>query len=227
MSHEIIIEDVPEFVRRIGDHVIQGSNNTILIFGTDRPSDHSSGYGTVDAPGQGAGAGSMHAIVGRAGADPNLMSDRSYVYLSMKSDPDKNLTLDNVEGKLTGVSCAIMKSDALRLVFREDIKLSIDNGKNYIFIGKDRSVVRVGDTSITIDSDGTTNVISKKLMLNGDGCGAPWSDLLDKLMSFAERHDHATSVGPTGPALSGPSSAVVSELKTSLNSWSKEVIKKR
>src|SRR5437867_538302 len=97
MSNEAVLEDVPEFVKRDGDTFLQGSNNTIIILGTDRPAGITSGLGHVAAPNGGRGSGTIHLIAGRKGQDPSVL-DKSYIYISMLSDPDGNLGTGAIEG---------------------------------------------------------------------------------------------------------------------------------
>ncbi len=144
MSYDIVQESVPPFVKRVGDHVTQGSNNTIIILGTDRakkgPAGLGDGLGHPAAAGGGTKAGAIHIIAGRSdpAGDPDLDKDLSYVYLSMKSDPDSNLGLEKVEGRSGIGSTAVVKADFVRLVVRKDLKISLDGGSTYILLSKDR-----------------------------------------------------------------------------------------
>lgn len=160
MSYDIVKEDVPRFTRRIGDHVLQGSNNTIVILGTDRakkgPAGLDDGLGHVSQAQDGKGAGSVHVIAGRQAEDPDLDKDLSYMYLSMKTKADSNLGLESVESAQNDLPAAILKSDAVRVVFRKDIKISMDGGKNYIHIDKDGCTIKIDQSFVKMTSDTIT-----------------------------------------------------------------------
>ena len=168
MSYDIVKEDVPRFTRRVGDQVIQGSNNTILILGTDRakkgPAGLDDGLGHVSQSQDGKGAGSVHIIAGRKAEDPDLDADSAYIYVSMKTKVDANLGLESVESAQNDLPGAVMKSDAVRLVFRKDIKISLDGGKNYIHIDKDGATIKIDQSFFKMTSD-TITVESQTLKL--------------------------------------------------------------
>lgn len=154
---KVIVEEVPKFVKRIGDQTIAGSNNTLIILGTDRakngPATIEDGLGHPDADGEGKGTGTVHFIAGRKAEDPDLKEDKAFLYLTMKSDVDDNLDLGDIEEANNESPGAILKSDILRLVARKNIKLaSNDDQKHYIFIGEEKTVIRVDDdTTITVE----------------------------------------------------------------------------
>ena len=141
---ETMIEAVPEFDRAPCETVIAGRNNTWITLGRDRPGNRLSGYG---------GAGSSHCgtidlVVGRGSSKANGMfkpagasdddvlsnsffNDAARVYISQKSDPDKNLGLSpGLQGNPKGVSTVIAKADTIRLVGRGGIKIVTGQAKN-------------------------------------------------------------------------------------------------
>lgn len=187
MSYDIVSEDVPSFTRRVGDYVVQGSNNTIGIFGTDRakkgPATIDDGLGTLEAAGGGKGTGVVHFIAGRGNKDgnPDLDADLSYLYLAMKTDVDKNLGLTGVEADAGQGPAGIIKSDTVRLVFRKDIKISTADGKTYIYIKKDRIVL---EGNIELGTGASEQIIK------GNAFKQFWSN-----------HQHPTGVGPSGPPI--------------------------
>lgn len=192
MSYDLIQEDdVPPFTRRVGDTVYQGSNNSILIFGTDRakdgPATIDDGLGTLKDGGKGKGTGIIHMIVGRKDkkGDPDFQKDLSFVYLAMKTKLDTNLKADlKGDAKLAAdndVPGAIVKSDHIRLMARKNVKilledstnfiafdkdklcLSMKDGKNYVMMEEKKTTINVGDnTIITIDGDGKKITVKSK-----------------------------------------------------------------
>lgn len=149
MSYDFIKENVPAFVKRVGDRVIEGSNNSIMIFGTDRATSgqasSSDGYGHINSVDGGKNAGSWHAIVGRSSENPNFDSDSAYIYLSMKTDADNNMKTSNIPSKhganTNNVSAGLVKADCVRIVCRKDIKFVVGN-----------SSILITDNEIIIDS---------------------------------------------------------------------------
>ena len=65
-------------------------------------------------------------------ADPNHRTDAAFVYISQKTDIDKNLALvDGHVGSPTGQSGVAIKADNVRMVARGGIKLVTGTDKKY------------------------------------------------------------------------------------------------
>ena len=184
-------DDVPPFVRRVGDTVYQGSNNSILIFGTDRakdgPAKIGDGLGTLSDGGKGKKTGTIHLIVGRQDKDgnPDFKKDSAFIYLTMKTKLDTNLKVDlKGDAKIAAdndVAGAIVKSDHVRLMARKNVKIlledstnfvamdkdkvcvSLKDGKNYVMMEEKKTTINVGDnTVITLDGDGKKITVKSK-----------------------------------------------------------------
>lgn len=199
MVFDIIQEDVPGFVQRVGDHVLQGSNNTIIILGRDRakdgPASVRDGLGVSGSPNKGKESGTIHMIAGRDRPDPDFDKDRSFVYLSMKTRVDENLGLENFGGASNDTAAFVGKSDAVRLVFRKDIKITFDGGKNYIYIDKDGCTINIDKSFLKMTSEKIV-IESGKIEL---GDGASHKIILgDNFKTFFMRHKHPTGTGPSG-----------------------------
>jgi hypothetical protein len=125
---DALLEPIPNYIRANNEKVIQGSNNTYIVLGRDRPSNRMSGYG-----GKGhTQAGSIDIVVGRMGAfpksnvnvDPNFEIDAARIYISQKTDVDKNFKLANGKiGPADAKSAIALKADGIRVIAREGIKL--------------------------------------------------------------------------------------------------------
>lgn len=197
---DIVDEDVPPFTRRVGDNVLQGSNNVIVILGTDRarlgPATISDGLGTVESVDDGTGSGTYHVIAGRTDEDgnPDLDKDLSYIYLSMKSDVDDNLGT-SMEKSDNKIPCAIVKSDALRFVARKSIKIVIDDSK-YMFFDGETCVIKLGSSFMRMSDD-------KIILDSGNielGEGAAEKVILGStFMELFNQHVHPTGTGPSLP----------------------------
>ncbi|MHB8407903.1 MAG: hypothetical protein ACYDHY_07455 [Acidiferrobacterales bacterium] len=168
MSYDIVQETVPGFIKRLGDKVLQGSNNTLIWMGTDRadagPADIDTGLGTLEASGKGTGTGTVMIVAGRNDTDgnPDLDADLAYIYVTMKSKIDDNLGLTSVETATagTGEPGVLMKSDNLRLVFRKNIKIALDGGKNYVFIDDKVMTCNMNGTISKLDGDNNVMTIT-------------------------------------------------------------------
>ena len=183
-----IIESVPvSFIRRAGDWAQEGGNNALLVLGTDRarsggPATIDDGLGTVDADGGGKGTGTITAVVGRKdleGGNPDINADDASLYLSQKTAVDDNL---GTSFETIDVGPAIVaKSDHLRFVFRNNLKIAATGKETHVFLdesglhvdmqGKAKLTLDVSDSSavvrveaqgntITISSDGTVTIKS-------------------------------------------------------------------
>ena len=186
MSYDIIKEDVPVFTKRVGDYVVHGSNNAMIILGTDRakngPAKVEDGLGHIKADGKGKETGTVHILVGMKDAkdgNPDLKDDKAYIYLSMKTEVDKNTNLGSIDADAGKVAAAIMKADCLRLVFRKDIKIATEDGKTYIHIKKDEIVI---EGNVKLGKDASEQLVKG-----------------NAFKTFFMKHQHPTGVGPSGP----------------------------
>lgn len=155
MSYEIVQEQVPEFTSRSGDCVIQGSNNALIVLGTDRakkgPASIDDGLGSINSEGGGKGSGAAMIVVGRKDrtGNPDLDKDSAYLYLSMKTDADAHVGTDGAEGSSGKTAAAILRSDSVRAVARKDLKMAIDGGA-FVVMTSD-SIVAKGK-KVVVDS---------------------------------------------------------------------------
>ena len=133
-----LLEPVPNFIRRKSDNIVKGSNNTWIVLGRDRPGELGSGHGAE------TGAGTIDIVVGRMSSDirtvqrsanglslnenlsidNNITLDASRIYISQKTDVDENFNLAaGTVGMTTAKAAIAVKSDAIRLIAREGIKI--------------------------------------------------------------------------------------------------------
>ena len=185
MSYDIVQEDVPPFTKRIGDYVTQGSNNTIIIMGTDRakkgPATIDDGLGHTKSTNGGKSSGAIHLITGRKdkSGNPDMERDSAFVYISMNTEVDKNLGLSSVEGDAGKASAVVTKADTVRVVVRKDMKFSFDGGSTYITLSKDKIVLE-----------------GKQICL---GKGAKKHLVrYEDLEEYVDKHFHVNGAGPTG-----------------------------
>jgi len=129
-----VSEPLPQFTQAQAEKVIENGTNAYMVVGKDRPGSLLSGYG-----GRGdSGAGTIDLVTGRMShnpsavsdsdenlkADPDFKLDASRIYISQKTDIDDNFDLVTGKvGRSTATSGIGIKSDAVRMIGREGIKL--------------------------------------------------------------------------------------------------------
>ncbi len=140
---ENIPEPVPEYDRAPCEYVISGQNNTWITLGRDRPGGRESGYGgaghthcgMIDLA-VGRGASKNNGLKAAGPSDDtvignNLFTDAAHVYISMKTDIDKNLGLSRGYGGNPKAQSAVgIKADQVRLVGRGGIKIVTGKAQN-------------------------------------------------------------------------------------------------
>jgi hypothetical protein len=121
-----IPEAVPQFDRAECEVVFKNENNAWIVLGRDRPYGKASGYGGLG----GTQCGSIDLVVGRRPLDPekitnpNFISDAARLYISQRTDIDKNMGLVAGGVGMSHSRSAIgMKADSVRIVARRGIKL--------------------------------------------------------------------------------------------------------
>ena len=126
-----LVESLPLYNRADGEKVFKNKNNAWIVLGRDRPSGKPSGYG-------GAGndkCGSVDIVVGRMATseagnrsnifvDPSFAGDAARIYISQKTDIDKNFNLaEGNVGFSEGRSAIGLKADSVRIVARQGVKI--------------------------------------------------------------------------------------------------------
>ena len=127
-------EPKPQYAVAKTEKVFENGTNAFVVAGKDRPGSVLSGYG-----GRGdSGAGTLDLVAGRMShapasvnknneevrANPDFKLDASRIYVSQKTDLDDNFDLvDGKIGRSTARAGIAIKSDAVRMIGREGIKL--------------------------------------------------------------------------------------------------------
>lgn len=219
MGRKLVKEDIPfpPVPREGEDNVICGRNNQLIIFKRDRPADFDSGYGDEE------GTGTVHIVVGRQDQDTDFEVDSSFIYMTMKTDVDANLKLDemtdgmgeSIEAK-TGPA-VITKSDNVRIVHRAsgDVRITSEDGSNFINLTPDRCEIKLGASWLRIE-DGTITVEAGTIKLGKDA-NAEHVMLGDMFLKDFLNHTHQSPSGPT----SKPIEAIIT------NSTSKRVLSEK
>lgn len=177
-----VIEKVPvQFVRRGGDWVQEGGNNTLIVMGTDRaapdgPASIDDGLGTVDAEDGGRGAGTIIFVVGRhdlEGGNPDINGDDATIYISQKTDIDNNIgtTFETTDKG----PAAVVISDLVRFVFRNNLKIASAVSATHAFLDGDHLRIDMqGKAKVSLDVDGdaseaTIDVQDNTIVVKSDG----------------------------------------------------------
>ena len=123
-----LLEPIPNFAKADCELIYPGKNNNYIVMGRDRHKSRNSGYG-----GKGDTQASMIDIVcGRMAhepqdnvwIDPDFHKDSARIYISQKTDVDKNFGLvpGNV-GMSLAKSAVALKADSIRMISREGTKI--------------------------------------------------------------------------------------------------------
>lgn len=160
-----LVEPLPNFVQANCETIYSGKNNSYIVMGRDRPRSRNSGYG-----GRGDTQASMiDLVVGRMAhapldgvyVDPNFNTDSARIYISQKTDVDKNFGLTRgTSGSSISKSAIAMKADTLRLIAREEIKI-ISGAAEANSQGGDISFERFGISLIANNNDAGLQPIVK------------------------------------------------------------------
>ncbi len=150
-------EPIPKYAQAPCEVIYQGKNNNYIVMGRDRHRSRNTGYG-----GKGDTQASMiDMVVGRMAhepkddvwVDPNFSKDSARIYISQKTDVDKNFNL--VAGSLglsRAKSAIAMKADDIRLISREGLKIITGHGDTNSQ-GADISNVKYGVNIIANNDD--------------------------------------------------------------------------
>ena len=176
-------EPVPHYNQSESEHVVQGNNNAWITLGRDRPGSRASGYG-----GKGhTQCGTIDLCVGRMGSKPkemdgkgnkvlvdsNFSSDSARIYISQKTDIDRNFNLKAGSiGLAAGRSAVGIKADHVRIMGREGIKLVTKTDANNSQGGDVKSVLGVDliagndDTDLQPFVKGSNMVLAQKRLVH-------------------------------------------------------------
>lgn len=172
-SKEFVVEEgVPRFRARVGDRVIEGSNNTLIVLGRDRPSNSESGVKEE--------AGTIDIVAGRnAENDMSMADDQSRIYITMQSDGDENFEIedpalsgdsDGTPAESAGVdSYAVIKSNQVRIAARGAFKINVGEGNVFkLAVSADGSIsIETGGT-VDIKADGDATIDAPKVVVKTD-----------------------------------------------------------
>lgn len=153
-----IYEEFPTPVKIDTEEILNTNrnHNAWIIIGRDRPAGKQSGYGRFDKKNLGDKCTTLDICVGRYSSDSekgdynrafyvgnNIQKDASRIYISQKTDIDNNFLIEKAGTLVPAIGKAAIgiKSDNLRFVARESIKIVANSG-DVNSLGKRESSVR-------------------------------------------------------------------------------------
>jgi hypothetical protein len=204
-SDDFAKEDVPDFTARVGDRVIHGSNNTLILLSRDRKDKPDSGEKKE--------AGSIFLIAGRKKKEEiNIQKDGddSVILISMKSEVDANFGIKDAKaGKDAKADASIVvRSNEIRISARKGMKIIVDKGD--LYIKADGKVNVESSDDITVKTDKKVDIKADKVNVGGeDGPGVLgdklqqlWTKLTTELTKWSSTVMYNTAMGPTiGPGV--------------------------
>jgi hypothetical protein len=148
-------EAVPRLVRKPGDFVIQGSNNSSITLGTAASATNQANRGIVDIV---AGHALKNPAVvntrnnqevdktkaATSDGPTDLINDKSRLYLGVNENVDSDfaISISGIGGSGPAPS-AVVKSDQVRIVARSDVKITSENTKASVVIRTNGDIVVV------------------------------------------------------------------------------------
>jgi len=157
-QEKFIQEAVPRLVRQPGDLIVQGSNNTSVLLGS---STNAAGQGIVDI----VAGHNLETIpvtntrgnqevdktqVASNDGSSDFVLDKSRLYLAMSDNADSNfsININGIGGSGSG-ACTVIKSDQVRLIARNDIKITVgDTGAGIVIKSNGEIVIIPAATSV-------------------------------------------------------------------------------
>ncbi|HIO05223.1 MAG TPA: hypothetical protein EYN08_06365 [Gammaproteobacteria bacterium] len=128
-----MIEPEPAYISAVCEKMIR-KGNSLIVLGRDRPGSRKTGYGgsgdtqaaSIDiiAGPQGHEVREVNEVLEKINIDPDFMKDSSRIYISAKTDIDKNFGLCAGSIGIANAKSGIgIKADGVRIIGREGIKL--------------------------------------------------------------------------------------------------------
>ncbi len=204
-SDDFAKEDIPDFTARVGDRVIHGSNNTLILLSRDRKDKPDSGEKKE--------AGSIFLIAGRKKKEEiNIEKDGddSVILISMKSEVDANFGIKDAKaGKDAKADASIVvRSNEIRISARAGMKIIVDKGD--LYIKADGKVNIESSDDITVKTDKKVDIKADKVNVGGEDGPAVlgdklqqlWTKLSTELTKWSSSVMYNTAMGPTiGPGV--------------------------
>lgn len=150
-------------------------------------------------------AGTIDLVAGLSiDKDLSLADDKSRIYISSKTNIDKNFNI-KVGSDKTAVASIGIKSDEIRVIARKGMKVIVEGGD--LFISADNVYIDKG-------TEGESAVLGETIKA-----------LLEKLADIVKNHKHGSPAGPTTPMLPPEQIQIETDFKMKLSDFLSKTIK--
>lgn len=143
----VIKDTFSRFFKRLGDFVFEGKNRTMIVLGTDRKKEKTTGYG--EGGKNDPESSTIDIVAYYENSDPDYANDRSRIYVSAKTDPDDYFQIERGE-KIKEQPAIVLRSDNIYLSSRKTIK--IQNGKSHIILKENGDIEIISDNIINLNN---------------------------------------------------------------------------
>ena len=162
LGNNLTNEPSVSYISAQNETVINGTGNSFIILGKDRPASRTSGYGGKGATNSstidlvvGISSGRQSPPKDKDGkiaySDKSFILDSARIYISEMTDVDENFGLvDGQVGNSKGKSAIALKADGLRFIARDGIKLVT---KTDLKNSKDKEVVEQAGIDLIANND--------------------------------------------------------------------------
>jgi hypothetical protein len=167
------------------EKVYEGENNTFIVLGRDRMGE--SGYGN----GSTGRCGSIDIVAGRMSltdartvetVNPSPVQDASRLYLSQKSDVDKFFYCPaGVSGYSEARAAAVLKSDDVRIIARNSLKIILKCDENLSTLANGVPVTATNQTGLQLIGNAKNDTSPLQRMVKGDNLAEFLSVILKKI----------------------------------------------
>ena len=143
MAGDVPREGFPPFKQRVGDALMAGPSNSLIVLGRDRSRDGSPDHSAE------TGAGSVSIVAGRRTGGLDAEGDRASLYICALTDVDQVLPDSSIVTHRGG-SAVVAVADSVRVRARVGLRIVV--GGASVTIGSDGVVSIEGDVRIGRDS---------------------------------------------------------------------------
>lgn len=143
MAGDVPREGFPSFKQRVGDALIAGPSNSLIVLGRDRSRDGEPDHSLEP------GAGAVSIVAGRATSGLDAEADRASVHICALTDVDRMLP-DSSAVTHRGGSAVVAVADSVRIRARKGLRIVV--GDASVTVGSDGLITIEGDVRIGRDS---------------------------------------------------------------------------
>ncbi len=163
----MIFENIPKFFSRISDVVFPGRNRARIVIGTDRKDTRESGYG--DGGDGDVDSATIDVVAGYSpdGNNPDLVNDKSRIYISGKTKPDNYFDITKGSA-VEGEAAVVIVSDNVYTKARKKTKII---GPEYSIVIDENGDAVIELKSVSMSAQGSIELKTgtNKIIINSAG----------------------------------------------------------